>query len=250
MKVAHKEELRRAPWWLRLLSFWFPIFLLGYLVFVELVWRTVPVSGPIAWVGRFVPVPIGHVEGVSVIWYGSVLSASHGFGANDIHLDKQDALVWSALRDAIVDFSHETNSEQKGKRDIVTLHAMMLDSVRVASERGDYQDFAKKNVEDMRALIDLGIYFPDLALQYSQLPSRAEKGTRVLMWDELPESYRTAIDKEEIALVETASHYVFVKITKLEGEEKQYKVVELGIIKQGLHETVYAYLTHHPVKWF
>ncbi len=252
MKVAHKERLRRAPWWLRLLSFWFPIFLLSYLVFVELVWRTVPVNGPIAWIGRFVPVPIGHVEGVSVIWYGSVLSASHGFGAENIRLDKQDALVWSALRDAIVDFSHETNVNQKGKRDIGTLHTMMLDSVRVANERGDYQDFAKKETENMRALIDLGIYFPDLALQYSELPSSVNKGTRILSWDELPESYRVAIDKEEVTLVETSTHYVFVKITAMEegGEGAQYKVVELGNTKQGLHETFYSYLVHHPVKWF
>lgn len=258
MKVARNTAVKRAPLAVRVFRFWFPLFLFVYLSYAKLVTLILPVSGPIALMGKGVPVPVGATNQGHVIWYQDLLRVEAWEKSLDGDLDRNGVRTWAELRELIQLFAQEMNVERGGfslgrKQDLESLHEMLVKSVRAAQVQGLYQTFALERVDQIRSLIDLGIYFPDLAYQYSALPSAEAKGVRIFLYDELPESYREAIGKEEVMLVQTDAHYVFVKIEQLEengGVAVQYRVTELGIAKQDLRETFYSYLLEHSVRWF
>lgn len=255
MKVMRDERARRAPVMVRFLRFWFPIFLFAYMSFVQFVWVAMPVKGPLALLGHVVPVPIGVMDERHVIWYQDVLRVESWRKSFDSTSDDTITRAWVELREVINSFAKEMNVHDDkpffalGKsQDLIAVHELLTDAAFAAREKGEYQTFALERVEDMRSLIDVGIYFPDLALQYSDLASAKTKGFVEFDEDDLPETYKEAIGQEDVTLVETATHYVFVEVESV--SEGVYEVIELGIEKQGLGETFYAYLLEHSIKWF
>lgn len=260
MKVAHNTQTKRAPLPVRLFRFWFPLFLFAYLIYAKLIALALPLHGPLAIIGRIVPVPVGITSTNQPIWYGELLKVEAWNKSLQGDMDVQDVRTWVELRESINQFAKEMNVNapafgliSNGEQDLKTLHETLKKTTEAAQKEGKYQDFVLERVEQIRSLIELDINFPDLAYQYSTLPSAPEKGVRTLLYDQLPESYKEAINKEEVALVQTDTHYVFVKIEQLKedsGLAAQYKVTELGIAKQDLRETFYAYLLTHSVRWF
>ena len=246
MKVARNTYTKRAPFLARALRFWLPVFLFTYLLFAEIVLRTLPLQGPATIMGRVVPVPIGYVENIGFIWYGSVLKWNQIATKQEAKPTRQNMLAWVMLQYQVEAMAKEVDVHRK-VRNMSEAHGLMTTSVGIAQERGLYQKFAQERVEQMRGLIDLGIYFPDLALQYSSLPSAQQKGLRVFEADAIPQGWEIALASDEPILIETMSDYVFVQGTEQNGE---YVFHEIGISKQDMRSTLYAYLLAHPVKWF
>ena len=254
MKVMRDEQARRAPIVLRLLRFWFPIFLFAYMSFVQFVWVAMPIKGPSAFLGRIIPVPVGVMDESHVIWYRDVLRVESWRKSFESISSDATTRAWVELREVIDSFAKEMDVQNEraffalGKsQDLLAVHESLIDSAIVAREKGEYQTFALKRTQDMQSLIDVGIYFPDLALQYSDLPSADKKGFVIFEEENVPEAYRGAVGREGVSLVATATHYVFVRVNFVDD---RYEVTELGIEKQGLGETFYAYLLEHSVKWF
>lgn len=255
MRVARNAQTKRAHIAIRVFRFWFPLFLFAYLLFIKIVWVTLPLRGPVALAGQFIPAPIGITDSKHIVWYKDVLRVANWKKESGGEVNEEGVRAWVELRQLIESLATEMDVEHKGfslirkGQDLGSLHDTMIQSLNKAREEGKYQHFARERVEHMQSLIDLKIYFPDLAAQYSDFPSRSAKGVRRLTSAELPESYKAAIGKEQPTLVETAEAYVFVVIRPVEGID-QYTVTELGMYKQNIRETFYAYLLEHSIKWF
>lgn len=217
-----------------------------------LVWTLLPLKGPLAAMGRVVPVPIGVINGTDPFWYHRALRIASWY---DEKIEDKVAFKRMVTFSSLVEsFAKEMDVYERSgffrahAQSPQDVHGLVIDAAREARARGEYQNFALERVEHMRGLIDLGIYFNDLAYQYTELPSSWTTGVRVLEEGDVPAEYDEAISSGKPVLVEFEDHYVFVRMIDL--EDGTYRVAELGIEKQDLRETVYAFLLAHEVKWF
>lgn len=257
-----QNEVRLKPvWWKRAFHFWLPIMLFCYFLFVQIIWRLMPVHGPVAWLGEIIPVPIGHIDHGPIIFYGRALKIESWYKELGVESTPENIRKWVLLSAYANKLSKETGGEKPGAdftglpefrgadRELLSLQQSFIINARIAATQGKYQDIAQARVAEIQALIDLKINFPDLALQYSELPSASLRGYRELLPADAPTEYATYLQSQskDIQKVETADHYVFLRNR---GQTENYQFDELGVPKQNFMQTLQVYITHHPFHWY
>lgn len=274
---------------IRSLSLWFALALAGLIIvfgigyFVLSGWSNPSASG---WYAR-VPLPVAQLRG-RVAWYGEVVKLARGFAASDVRdlvtpEDLTAALDLAARRLLIARLASDydlsvSDDELKAELEVddeletflvqanwslddyseLVLEPFILsqkvEDVLMADR--EYQGGALEEIVALRAKLDLGIAFEDVAQQYSQDSSAQSKGNLgYVLQSEVDVGFAPVFQlatNDVSEILETVDAFWIVRVEdSLEDVDGQRLLLRgIAVKKQGIGEIVDRLVEEHSLIFF